>query len=229
VVRRLSTRYGDPRHHNQVDPLDELIFIILSGKTTEESYLKTFAALKRRFHSWSDALVGEPADLELMIAPGGLSQKKGNQIRRLLSMIKASQGAVDLSFLRSAETGAVEEFLSALPGVGKKTAKCVAMYSLGRRSFPVDTHLRRILTRLGIAGITRLDDKAQDFIEAAIPPDLRYKLHVNGLALGRELCLPRIPHCSECPVNGACDYASVITGTSDTNPVQARLVAESSV
>src|SRR5439155_22125440 len=121
-----------------------------------------FAALRQRFRTWSDVLDAEPGILERIIAPGGLSQKKGNQIRRLLSTIKASRGDVELGFLQLMDTEAVEEFLSSLPGVGKKTAKCVAMYSLGRSSFPVDTHLRRILSRLGFAHITSLYDKAQD-------------------------------------------------------------------
>src|SRR5439155_11700334 len=100
--------YGDPRHHNQDDPLDELIFIILSGKTAEESYLKTFAALKRRFHSWSEVLAAEPKDLQRVIMPGGLSRKKGNQIRELLGQLKTFRGVVDLGFLRSVDTGTVE-------------------------------------------------------------------------------------------------------------------------
>src|SRR3990172_6550577 len=118
VVRRLSQQYGDPRHHNKDDPLDELIFIILSGKTSEESYLRTFDALKSRFPTWVDLLSSLPNE--------------------------------------------VEDFLVSLPGVGLKSAKCVTMYSLGRRSFPVDTHVRRVLTRLCMVAISRLDDRAQD-------------------------------------------------------------------
>ncbi len=207
VVRLLSRTYRNPRHHNKVDPLDELVFIVLSAKTTEASYLKTFDAIKSVFPSWDAALASQPGEIERAIARGGLARKKGAQIRRLLSAISDANGTADLGFLQSLPTDRVEELLASLPGVGKKSAKCVAMYSLGRPSFPVDTHVKRALMRLGIAKISRLDDRAQDHLESAIPPDLRYKLHVNAIALGRELCLPRDPICPACPVSGLCDFA----------------------
>ena len=207
AVRRLSWKYRDPRHHNKDDPLDELIFIILSGKTTEESYLRTFVALKNRFPKWSDILSSPLGEVERLIASGGLARKKGDQIRRLLLAVVEAQGEADLGYLRSMETRQVEDFLASLPGVGVKSAKCVSMYSLGRRSFPVDTHIRRILTRLGVANISRLDNHSQDCIESAIPPDIRYKLHVNGIALGRDLCLPASPRCAKCPLSELCDFA----------------------
>jgi len=228
VVRRLSQQYGDPRHHNKDDPLDELIFIILSGKTSEESYLRTFDALKSRFPTWVDLLSSLPGEVERLISPGGLGRKKGNQIRRLLQAVSEGQGKADLGYLRSMNTNEVEDFLVSLPGVGLKSAKCVTMYSLGRRSFPVDTHVRRVLTRLGMVAISRLDDRAQDHLESVVPPDLRYKLHVNAITLGRVLCLPAKPRCQECPVSELCEFSRVRAQQETADSIQASEASMSS-
>ncbi len=207
LVRTLSRAYRDPKHHNKIDPLDELIFIILSAKTSEANYLKTYETLKLRFPSWDEALESAPGRIEEAIARGGLARKKGGQIRRLLRAIVGINGRADLSFLRNLSTDRAEVLLASLPGVGMKSAKCVTMYSLGRPSFPVDTHVRRVLSRLGVARISRLDDAAHESLESIIPPDLRFRLHVNALALGRDVCTARSPACPRCVANELCDYA----------------------
>ena len=202
----LSRQYGDPRHHNKSDPLDELIFIILSAKTVEASYLRTYDALKNAFGDWFcilDAPRGSVADI---ISSGGLSEKKEVQIRALLNDIEERTGAKGLNMLSRMSTKEAEEFLTSLPGVGLKTARCVLMYSLDRDVFPVDTHVRRVLSRLGIIRFERLSDKVQNSIQKRVPSEIRYKLHVNLVAHGRAICRARNPLCNSCVVSDICKY-----------------------
>jgi endonuclease III len=98
-----------------------------------------------------------------------------------------------------------EEFLTSLPGVGLKVAKCVLMYSLKRDVLPVDVHVHRVATRLGFRSKKR-PDTSQALIEGAVPPHLRYSFHVNAIAHGRTVCLPRNPRCGICPLSAWCDY-----------------------
>lgn len=98
-----------------------------------------------------------------------------------------------------------EAFLVALPGVSRKVAKCVMMYSLDRRVLPVDVHVHRLATRLGMR-VKKRPDTSQDLIEDAVPPRLRYGFHVNAVAHGREVCLPRNPRCTVCRLADECAF-----------------------
>ena len=203
---RLSRQYGDPRHYNKKDPLDELIFIILSAKTTEASYLRTYDALKNAFDDWFHILDTRRGVVAHIISSGGLSYKKEDQIRALLDDVKGRTGAEGLNLLSKMSTNEAEEFLTSLPGAGLKTARCVLMYSLGREVFPVDTHVRRVLSRLGIIRFERLSDKVQNSIQKRVPSEIRYKLHVNLVAHGRAICRARNPLCNSCVLSDICKY-----------------------
>lgn len=106
-----------------------------------------------------------------------------------------------------------EAFLLSLPGVGKKVARCVLMYSLGRQVFPVDTHCWRIARRLGWVRPIQKDKhcapRDMDRLQSKIPLELRHSLHVNIISLGREICTPTTPRCNECPISAWCPRIGV--------------------
>ena len=115
--------------------------------------------------------------------------------------------------LRKMSDKDAETFLLSLPGVGKKVARCVLMYSLGRQVFPVDTHCWRIARRLGWVRPTQKDKhcapRDMDRLQSKIPPEFRYSLHVNMISLGREICTPTAPRCDECPISAWCPKIGV--------------------
>jgi hypothetical protein len=90
VDERLRQSYGVSRLGNKEDPLDELIFIVLSNKSREEIYFATFDALKVRFPSWDEAANATPEEIAEPIKFGGLADKKARTIKLLLSTIVAS-------------------------------------------------------------------------------------------------------------------------------------------
>ncbi|MDO8464751.1 MAG: hypothetical protein Q7S46_05795 [Gallionella sp.] len=150
------------------------------------------------------------------IVSGGLSNQKAKAIRDLLDIIVAKFGEPTLKPLRKMSDEEAEAFLLSLPGVGKKVARCVLMYSLGRQVFPVDTHCWRIARRLGWIRPTQKDKhcapRDMDRLQSKIPPELRYSLHVNMISLGREICTPTAPRCDECPILIWCPRIGVPRG-----------------
>jgi endonuclease III len=209
VAARLEKAYGVPRLGNKEDPLDELIFIILSGKTSEPVYEATYEAMKARFPSWDDAARVTSDEIRETIRFGGLAPKKSVAIARILSAVTQRIGCADLSFLRGVDDVAAEAFLCSLPGVGLKTARCILSYSLHRNSFAVDSHISRIVRRLGWSIHHRLTDRVQARIQGLVPPDLRLQLHVTLVIHGRQVCRPHRPRCSECPIANLCPSCSV--------------------
>jgi endonuclease III len=208
VDSRLSARYRDFAHHNKVNPLSELLYILCSTQTDELKYTRSYAALRARYRSFHALRSARTCDLERLLAPAGLSRQKARAIKAILTYLQRANGKPSLAPLRGLDDDTCERMLTELPHVGKKTARCVMMYSLGRKVFPVDTHCWRICRRLGWIEPTYRDGRCSqadmDRLQALVPPESRYTLHVNMVSLGREICLPAKPRCADCPVRLYC-------------------------
>ncbi|MBK9712154.1 MAG: endonuclease III [Kouleothrix sp.] len=207
IDRRLCEVYGVSRLGNKDDPLDELIFIILSGATQETKYNATYDALRSAFPTWDDVAGTTPAAIEAIIRFGGLAKKKSTAIARLLAAIVDRVGRADLSFLRELNDEAAYVFLRQLPGVGPKTARCVLSYSLNRPAFAVDAHVERLMRRLGWTQHHRLTDRVHNRLQEIVPPDIRLSLHVNFVVHGRLICTERDPRCADCILADICPSA----------------------
>ncbi len=206
VAALLHSAYGSPHHDNKDEPLDELIFIVLSQMTTQPSFGRVFQRLRSRVGRW-DRLVDMPLPrIRRLIRDAGLSNQKAPRLREIARRLLADFGRVSLVSLRHASNRFVERYLTSLPGVGIKTAKCVMMYSLGRRVLPVDTHTFRVSRRLGLIGRDLPLSRAHAEIEATVPPADRYRYHVNCVAHGRLTCLPRNPRCDRCVLVTICEH-----------------------
>lgn len=204
VDRRLQV-YGNNRHFNKSNPLDELIFIILSAQTEFYSYRETFQALHKKFPTKESLFRASLGNIEATIRGGGLSKKKAAQIKGALAKIYSDTGKLSLSFLTSWNDEDVEKYLTSLPGIGTKSARCVMMYSLKRQVFPVDTHVWKISRRLGMTPpIPKPTPTMEKALEAKIPKELRYTLHVNMVSHGREICTTYWPKCDQCMLTDIC-------------------------
>jgi len=208
----LHKRYRDFAHHNRKNPLEELLFIICSVQTQESNYRRTFAALRRAFPRFDDLAAASARAIAKPMKPGGLSLTKSKAIRKICSGIQVQFGKVTLGPLQMMNSEECETFLTSLPGVGAKVARCVMMYSLGREVFPVDTHCWRICQRLGWIRCTSKNGVCSrhdmDRLQEKIPLRVRFSLHVNLISLGREFCRARNPRCPECPLAFMCKTAS---------------------
>ncbi len=208
VALALHAAYGSPRHGNKDDPLDELVFIVLSQMTTGPSFNRVFDRLKAEAKTWEAVLRMPPARLKAVIKDAGLSGQKSPRILSILRRVREDFGRVSLEPLRRLSDAEAEGYLTTLPGVGVKTAKCVLLYSLGRQVLPVDTHVWRISRRLGLVPDQLTYDRVHSALEQAVAPRDRYSLHVNGLSHGREVCRPLRPRCEGCPLRRSCDFYS---------------------
>jgi endonuclease-3 len=95
------------------------------------------------------------------------------------------------------------DYLTALPGVGRKTAACVMIFAFGRPEIPVDTHVHRVGGRLGLFRERASFEEAHNEMLAITDPDDAYELHMNLIYHGRAVCRPR-PRCGECTLRRMC-------------------------
>jgi len=202
--RRLRREYGQPRHHNPTDPLDDLVFLVLSRMTQEVKYVRTYEAIREALPSWELVMDAPHESVEDLIRDAGLAPTKTRQLREMLREIERREEKLDLARLREMSDPEVQDYLTSLPGVSAKTARCVMLYALGRDVCPVDTHVWRVMHRLGLGAEGAWTERRALAVEAQIPPGIRASLHVTFVAHGRATCLARRPRCGECVLEDLC-------------------------
>jgi len=206
ITRALEKAWGVPQpRHRALAPLDALVATILSQHTSEANSVRAYRELKQRFPRWELVAESSPRDIAAAIRCGGLAGQKALRIHRILQGLN---GKFHMGHLRRVPNETALTQLCALDGVGIKTAACVLLFSLGRDVFPVDVHVHRVLTRVGLAHDSKSPDQTYACVAVAIPPGKAYSLHLNLLRLGRTLCRPTHPQCGRCPLFSMCSYRS---------------------
>jgi endonuclease-3 len=216
-VRRLRDRlrdlYGIPRMAPHGRPLDELVLTVLSQSTNDRNRDVAFLRLRERFVAsglidYAAILAAPVAEIEEAIRPGGISKVKSARIQAILTAITGAardeREPLSLEWMRTAPVPESREYLCALPGVGRKTAACVLLFSYGLRDVPVDTHVSRVGTRLALLRAGAPFEELHDQMLALTPPGEELELHVNLLRHGRRTCFARRPACGECALARMC-------------------------
>jgi endonuclease-3 len=197
---RLRREYGRPVLRAHRAPVDELILTVLSQNTNDRNRDVAWARLRERFPSWDAVREAPVAEIEDAIRPGGLAPTKAVRIQRILEAL----GDDDLCWLEDAPLEEARDYLCELPGVGRKTAACVLLFSFGRPEVPVDTHVYRVTSRLGLIRSGASFDEAHDELLRLVDPEDAYELHVLLIRHGRRTCTAREPRCAECPLRRMC-------------------------
>ncbi|MFL5823655.1 MAG: endonuclease III domain-containing protein [Solirubrobacteraceae bacterium] len=211
VRERLREVYGVPRAEPHGHPIAELILTVLSQSTNDRNRDVAYRGLRERFPTW-EAVRDAPVDeIEAAIRPGGISQVKSARIRSILKAISETSldGELSLDWLDGLSVQEAQRYLTGLPGVGRKTAACVLLFALGMHDVPVDTHVSRVSTRLGLLRPGAPFEEQHDVFLAFTPPGQELELHLNLLRHGRRTCHARRPECSACALERMCPKVGV--------------------
>jgi endonuclease III len=199
---RLRAMYGRPEQVPHRRPIDEIVRTILSQHTNDLNRDRAFNALVERFDDWAAVRDAPVSAVEETIRPGGLSKQKAPRIQAVL---EALGDPPDADWLEQASREEAMGFLTALPGVGRKTAACVQIFTWGLPEIPVDVHVYRVGGRLGLFRPNASFEEAHDEMLAITDPHDAYELHVNLIRHGRQVCRPK-PRCGECGLRRMCPW-----------------------
>jgi endonuclease III len=201
VRERLREVYGVPLMRPHRDPIAELVLTVLSQSTNDRNRDIAYLRLRERFATWETVRDAPVKEVEEAIRPGGISKVKSARIQAIL---RAIGEPLALDWMRDAPVSESRDYLIALPGVGRKTAACVLLFAYGRHDVPVDTHVSRVGTRLGLLRPGAPFQELHDQMLALTPPGQELELHVNLLRHGRRTCHARMPACKECALARMC-------------------------
>lgn len=196
IVDRLAQAYpGATTELAYRNPFELLVATILSAQSTDARVNEVTPALFARFPDAASLATAPLPEVERLIKPTGFFRTKARAIVGMARQLVERHGG---------EVPASMEALVALPGVGRKTASVVLGHALGVPALPVDRHVLRVATRLGIARGTT-PEAVEAELRAALPERL-WTLASDCLILhGRRVCRPR-PLCERCMVSSMCAF-----------------------
>ncbi len=177
-------------------PYELLIAAMLSAQCTDKRVNIITAELFQKYRSIADFANCPLTELEHDIRTAGLFRTKAKNI---IATCRKLQDEHNGQLPRSMAE------LTALPGVGRKTANVVLGNALGIPGFPVDTHVKRVLNRLG-AVKSDYPEKIEQAVNAVVPSSLWTDFSHLIIIHGRECCQARRPACQRCPANKICSY-----------------------
>jgi endonuclease III len=200
---RLREMYGQPVNEPHGHPIAELVKTVLSQATNDRNRDRSFAALRERYPSWEEVRDAPVGELEETIRAGGLSRQKAPRIQAILERLGEPPN-LDWTAPPTPREESLD-FLLSLPGVGRKTAACVLIFTWGIPEIPVDVHIYRVGGRLGLFHPGASFERAHDEMLAIVDPEDAYELHMNLIRHGREVCRPK-PRCGECELRRMCPW-----------------------
>jgi endonuclease-3 len=184
------------------DAFQLLVATILSAQTTDERVNSVTPGLFARYPTSSALAAADPAEVERLIYPTGFFRQK---TKSLLGM------ALDLTEHHGGQVPTSVAELTALPGVGRKTANVVRSVGLGRPGLPVDTHVGRLARRLGLT--TEVDPvKVEHALNPMVLATERGALSLRLILHGRAVCTSRRPRCDRCVLADYCPSAFAAGG-----------------
>jgi endonuclease-3 len=201
IVERLSAAFPDAKVALRfTNPLECLVATILSAQCTDEKVNEVTATLFTKYRTPEDYLRVPEDELKADIKPTGFFNQKATSIREACRrIVEVYDGKVPDTM----------EDLITLRGVARKTANIVLGNAYGKvEGIAVDTHVKRVATRLGFTSQTDPDKIEQDLMRL-VPRDRWFDFTYVLIDHGRTICVARKPKCGECPVNDLCPSSLV--------------------
>ena len=229
----LGELYGPQVWRRRLDPTSELILTILTQNSADINAEKAFIALRTAYPSDGEIEVHEPGagwggvglppgaapdwsavenapieELIDVIRPGGLAPTKAPRLQATLRRIREERGDHSLEFLGDLPAIAARDWLTTIPGIGKKTASVLLLFCFNQPLMPVDRHVERVAKRIGLLPPKASPDLAHDQFIAMLAgsPERTYETHVLLIHHGRTICQARSPKHELCPIRARCSF-----------------------
>ncbi|HQX82238.1 MAG TPA: endonuclease III [Vicinamibacterales bacterium] len=180
------------------NPYELLAATILSAQCTDARVNQVTPALFKKYPTPARLAKADVAELETMIQPTGFFRMKTRSLIGMASAVVDAHGG---------EIPSDMDALVALPGVGRKTANVVRGHAFNLPGLPVDRHVLRVATRIGLISAKAGEDavKAEKRLMTLLPPDRWTRASDTLILHGRRICKPK-PLCERCAIRASCAY-----------------------
>ncbi len=197
---RLAEEYPDAECElDHGNPFQLLVATILSAQATDVGVNKVTPGLFARFPDAESLAAASHEEVETLIGSLGLFRNKAKSVIRCANqLVERHDGRVPTSM----------KDLTALAGVGRKTANVVRSVALDLPGLPVDTHVLRLSRLLELTSETD-PVKVEMELNPMIPASERGLFSLRMILHGRRVCIARRPKCDECALNDFCPSVQI--------------------
>jgi endonuclease III len=200
IARALAKAYLDAWCElDYRSPWELVIATILSAQCTDKMVNRVTPSLFAEWPTAADLAAAAPARVEALIKPTGFFRQKTRAIQAVARAVASEHAG------RVPDT---MDALTALPGIGRKTANVVLGTAFGQPAIFVDTHVNRLANRLGLTHAQE-PDRIEHDLQALLPPKDWTSFAHRLIHHGRRICVARKPRCSECPLARWCPRIGV--------------------
>ncbi|MEM4280677.1 MAG: endonuclease III [Candidatus Caldarchaeum sp.] len=200
VVKILKARYmsgARPEHVAGSDPFKVLVGALLSHRTRDEMTDMAYNKLFSQFKDPPQLANADVREIAQTIKAVGFYRQKAKRIKRIAQIIY---------WERSGKVPEDREELMKLPGVGPKTADIVLSACFGKPEVAVDTHVKTVAVRLGIASEKSGYEEIKSNVTKLAPADDLFLINQLFVRFGREICRRPKPKCNVCPITAYCRF-----------------------
>ncbi len=208
IFKKLKEEYGEIRPWKR-SPMDTLVAVILSQNTNDRNSFAAFEKLKNKYSSWEKVLNANEREIAKAIKGGGLANIKARRIKRVLRELKEREGRLNLNRLREMGAAEARKYLMEFEGIGPKSAAVIVAFAFQKPSFPIDTHIFRVIKRIPLIPENTSYENAHIMMEGEVPEELKIPFHMQIITHGRKICKAQVPICSECILKGECRRVGV--------------------
>jgi endonuclease-3 len=180
-------------------PWELVVATILSAQCTDAMVNRVTPELFAAYPTPATLAAARSADVERLVKRTGFFRQKAKSIQGVARAVAEQYGGKVPDRL---------EALTALPGIGRKTANVVLGTAFGRPAIFVDTHVRRLANRLGLT-VADDPDAVEEDLRALLPPKAWTHFAHRLIHHGRQVCVARRPRCSACPLLRWCPQIGV--------------------
>lgn len=197
ILTQIARMYPDIRTELHYEtPFQFLIAVILSAQTTDKQVNKVTLPLFAHVRNPEDMEKISLEELEKMVFSVNFYRNKAKFIRQSGEKLAREFDGVIPNDLQKIQT---------LPGVGIKTAKVVLAVLYDAPYVGVDTHVHRVMNRIGIVR-TKTPEETDKILEKKFTYEQKMIIHHPLVLFGRYHCTARKPKCESCPIREICDY-----------------------
>ena len=198
ILQGLAEMYPDagPELHFS-NPYETLVATILAAQCTDARVNLVTPALFRDYPDAKAMAKATPEEIFPYVKSCGFRSKAVNIVNASKIIAEKYDGVVPSTL----------EELTALPGVGRKTANVVLAFSFGIPAIPVDTHVFRVSNRLGLADALTVEETERQLM-ALIPREMWSQAHHWMIWHGRRICHSQKPDCGNCALRPYCKAAN---------------------
>ena len=191
------------------EPFETLIVTIISQNTSDTNTERAFENLSKRFEITPQTLaIAETSMIEACLHVGGLYKNKDKTIKNVSRIVLEEFGG-SLNPVLSLPLNESRKTLMELPGIGPKTADVVLLFSANRPTIPIDTHVNRVVKRLGFAPSNGDYEEVRLSLQKLFEQKDYLNVHLFLIALGRKYCKAGYLQCNVCPVKIYCPSKSL--------------------